>query len=807
MIPLPPTQVRGQQLVAGLGHATVVPDLDFETYSEAGYVIDPEDGKLSALPGASGGKKGLRIVGLGVYARHPSTEILSLKYDLKDGHGARHWRPGLPPPFDLFNYLATGGPIEAWNVSFERNIWAYVCVARLGWPKVDKSQWRCAMAKSRANALPGSLDEAGKVLNLRVQKDADGKRLLDKFSVPHKPSKKDPRRRIFPIPSQLDPMFDHVANTLGMKVALEDLADTLKLYGYNETDIVSEAEASGLSPDLDGEEFDYWQVDQDINDRGVQIDVETVDACIAVIEQAHEKYNTELEGITGIQKASQVKALTEWLAARGVFMDSMDEDSVENALKTFPLDAASRRVLEIRAAIGSASVKKTYALRNRTVNGRTYGLFNYHAAHTGRATGEGAQPTNMPKAGPDLRFCGVMKRGEYVPGSGCGKHFNPATYRCPWCGLANAPGKDLVEWNPRAAEDAIAILQAKSLPLVELFFGDAMHTIAGVIRGLYISAPGKDLVSSDFSAIEAVVLAVLANEKWRLEVFRTHGKIYEASAAMMYRTPFEDFKAYKDQYGQHHPLRAKGKIGELAFGYQGWIGAAKQFGMPGSDDEIKQDILKWRAASPSIEWLWGGQTLGKASGILFNYDGMGLPGVSKWDDTPHFFGVEGMAISAMSNPGTRFHVKCLDGTQSGISFLKHGDILYCRLPSGRDLKYRSPALRPSPRGGMVLSYWGWNTNPKNGPTGWIQKDTWGGRLVENIVQATSRDILRHSTINLERAGYSVVMHVYDEIVSEIFEGCGSVEDFERIMKIMPPWAFGWPIKADGGWRAKRYRKG
>lgn len=329
-------------------------------------------------------------------------------------------------------------------------------------------------------------------------------------------------------------------------------------------------------------------------------------------------------------------------------------------------------------------------------------------------TGEGPQPTNSPKAGPDLVRCG------------CKRHYQPALLACPWCGVPRAPTTRVVEWSPDAAEDAIEILRERSLPALEHVFGDAMHAIAGCIRGLYDAAPGHDLISTDYNSIEAVGLAMLSGEQWRIDVFRTHGKIYEASASTMFKEPFENFAKHKAETGQHHPLRQKGKIGELAFGYQGWLGAARAFEMPGTDDEIKRDILAWRAASPAVVWLWGGQTAGVASSI--RGDGV----TDRWDRTPHYFGVEGMAISAILDPGTEYPVKRLDGTDAGITFLMRGKTLYCRLPSGRWLTYHDARVEPGERG-LSISYWGNNTNPKNGPIGWIEIRTWGGRLVENCI--------------------------------------------------------------------------
>jgi DNA polymerase bacteriophage-type len=286
---------------------------------------------------------------------------------------------------------------------------------------------------------------------------------------------------------------------------------------------------------------------------------------------------------------------------------------------------------------------------------------------------------------------------------------------------------------------------------------------------------------------------------------------------MMYRVPFEEFAEHKARTGQHHPLRQKGKIGELAFGYGGWLGAAAAFGMPGSDDEIKDDILAWRRASPAVEWLWGGQTRGAAGRVVRNallpgYAGTvddrlhWLRAAKQWDDETYYYGVEGMAMQALLAPGTWNDVARLDGTSAGIAFLYRGNVLYCRLPSARVITYRNPQWETSDRGGYALSYEGANTNPKNGPVGWIRMRTWGSRLVENINQGTCRDILAPACIALEARQYPVVLHVYDEIVSEIPVDFGSTDEYEQIVTVPPAWAHDWPIRAPGTWREPRYGK-
>lgn len=783
MIPPPPSLDSfraGSHLVAGHGYATILPDMDFETYSEAGFVWNDDLQKWDGPPNSPQGKKGLGVVGTGVYAQHPTTDILSLYYDLKDGRGRRHWKPGDPDPVDLFTHVQGGGLIEAWNAGFEHWIWNCVAVRRYGWPPLPQRQLRCAMAKARAFSLPGALDNTGTVLKLTNRKDADGKRLLDKFSVPRKPTKTDPRRRIRPE---------------------EDPADAERLYRYNEGDIVTEAEASSLIPDLLPDELAYWLCDQAINYRGVSIDRVGVENCITIVEQAFDRYNTELSILTGgqVEQASQLQRLQGWLAGRGVRMYSMDEEAIEEALGNGPRsipksDPWSRRALELRAKVGSASIKKLFAMRNQmTVANRLHELFIFHGARTGRDTGALVQAQNLPKAGPEV----------YGPSEApqhnlqcCGRYFGAHLEDCPWCGRPVPLDIKPQEWSAACHEDALTIIATGSLDCVELFFGDACGLVIGVLRGLFIASPGCDLIASDYSAIEAVVLAAIAGEEWRLEVFRTHGKIYETSASKITGIPLAEYVRYKKDTGKHHPTRASiGKIAELASGYQGWIGAWKAFGADQyfSEDEMKGHILAWRAASPNIVELWGGQHRGRP-----------------WDHDyrAEYFGLEGAAIQAVLNPGMMFTFQAAHPLARPISYYVRGDVLYCVLPSGRSLVYHEPRLRPSDRtpGELTLSFMGWNTNPKMGGIGWVRMDTYGGKLTENIVQAISRDILRDAVIRLEAANYPVVLRVHDEIVSDIPKDFGSVEEFESLMGTMPEWATGWPLKAAGGWRGLRYRK-
>lgn len=742
----------GTRLPSGCGYATALPDFDFETYSEAGYYWDPEANKglgrwrsiVKSPP------HGLGAVGAAVYSEHPSTEVISMAYNLKDGLGERLWLPGMPPPEDLFDHIAAGGLLEAWNSAFEYYIWSNVCAARMGWPVIPYWQLRDAMAKARAFSIPAKLGKAAGVLEVEDQKIDDGQRLINKFSKPRNPTKKDDRRRLRPT----DP---------------DQAEDGAKFYLYNLGDIKSESAVSLSIPDLSQEELRLWLLDQCINFRGVNIDREALGNCKAIIEQAHERYTAELQTLTGgtVGAASEIAKLSGWLGAQGVHMASLDAEHVEAALERDDLPPQAKRALEIRAIMGSASVKKLFAIDRRTsADGRLRDLFAFCGAdRTGRFSGRGPQPQNLPNSGPQVRQCDEV--------NGCGRHYGAHLDACPWC---SAPGwaSNTAEWGIEAVEDALAVIAYRNLDYVEAVFGDAVAAVSGCLRALFSAGPNCDLICSDYSAIEAVVLAALAGEEWRLEVFRTHGKIYEMSAAKITGIPFEDFQRHKAETGDHHPMRKKvGKVAELASGYQGGYGAWLAFGADKhlAEQEIRDAIKAWRKESPNIVDFW--------------------------------HGLEDAAVAAVQNPGQCYAYR-------GITYGVKGDVLYCQLLSGRKLCYHAPRLHPdvTPWGKQVLklTYMGWNTDYKKGPTGWLRLDTYGGKLCENVVQATARDILTHALVNVERAGYAVVLHVHDEIVSEVLAGTGSVEEFENIMATLPPWCADWPIKAAGGWRGSRYRK-
>lgn len=794
--------LSGTKLRVGCGVSTVHADMDFETYSEAGFVFDIDKMKWRGVAAGSNGR-GLFAVGAPVYAEHPSTEVLYLSYNLKDGGGPKRWRPGLPAPLDLFQFIAQGGIIEAHNSGFEYLIWMHVCHKRMGWPPLPLDQLRCSMSKARAHSMPGALGNLGPALGLSDEhlKDAEGSRIMKKLCIPRNPTKTNPSLRWTPETSP---------------------EDYVKLYAYGDQDIVTESAASARLPDLIPAELDLWLLDQRINQRGVSIDVSALEDCISVVNAATDRYTTELVNITGgtITSASEVSKILGWLGANGMHMDTLDKDTVAGKLKKIkwakdpqsipddvhPVDIqiagelsrlpklyTVERVLQIRASLGSAGVKKLFTMsRTTSRDGRLRELFAFCGAdRTGRFSGRGAQPQNLVNSGPQIRQCD--------PTSGCGHYYGTCAKWCPFCGSPEWASEEM-DWRAEAIDDFLAIIATRDLDAVERFCGDAVAAVSGCLRGLFVAAEGHDLICSDYSAIEGVVAAVLAGEQWRVDVFNSHGKIYEMGASKISGVPFEEMMShagYNDtstpgwwldkQTGEHHPLRKKiGKISELASGFGGWIGAWKNFGADKfmDDDEIKEAILAWRAASPNIVEMWGGQH---------------RKNPDRWEFTPELFGLEGAVVQAILYPGQCFGYR-------GITYGVVDDVLYCKLLSGRFLTYHEPRLDPiTARNGMPeyqISYMGTDSLTKK----WIRLTTYSGKLFENVVQATARDILGHAMVNLEAAGYPLVLHVHDEPVSEVPTGTGSVEEYESIMVQLPAWAEGWPIKAAGGWRGKRYRK-
>lgn len=728
------------------GYSTVLADMDFETYSEAGYVIDPHTRKVSALVPKYPGIQG---VGAPVYAKHPSTEVLCLAYDLKDGKGPRLWKPGDPPPHDLFEFFAEGNIASAWNSIFEYLIWENVCVPKMGWPAIEPWQIFDIAVKARYFGLPSSLANAGDVLDIANKKlKKEGDQVLRRFSIPRTPTKKDPRSRIYP--------------------AGDPLEQTL--YNYNQMDIKAEEEINNLLPDLEPFEYEVWRQHTNCNLRGVHVDAVGVEDCISIVEQATARHTCELYAITAgaVSSHDELKNMGNWLQLHGVDIPNLQAETVSEWINRLPDGSPQQRVLIIRSKLASAAVKKLYAIRARKDdNNRLLDLFRmYGADRTGRWSALGVQPHNLANNGPKVIFCE----------NGCGHYYGAHNEKCPWCGAASFLNPDPVKWSINAVENTLEVISWRDLDTVELFFGDALDVVTGCIRGLITAADGNDIICSDYKSIEAVTMAEMAGETWRQEVFRTHGRIYEMTASMLSGIPLEEILNYKKNHGVHHPLREMGKTAELSGQYASWIGGWKVFGADQffpDDEALKQAILLWRSKSPRFVDYW------KAMEQCFT--------------------------QAVLNPQGRY-------SYNGVHFGMMENKLFIGLPSGRKLIYHEPEAVPYVdewgRDKHRLSYMQWNTDPKQGQqNAWIRVGTWRGKITENTIQAIARDALAYLMVQLEKHGYPVVLHVHDQPGSEVPKGFGSIEEFESISRLLPAWCAGWPIKLVDGWRGKRFRKG
>ena len=730
-----------------------LPVFDFESVSFAGFVwTSPEDdylapkklGRWQSLPGFSSQKRGLPAVGARVYVEHPTFCPLLLAYDLTPQYGgatAVQWQ--FCEPFDklapLFDHVRARQLIEAHNAEFEWTVWQYWCVPVLGWPSLTIRQLRCSAVKSRAAGYPGKLAEVAGVLRTPVQKDPAGDKLMKLFSIPRNPTKKDPR--VITLPRDAP-------------------AEWNAYRSYNLTDLQAEYHVSIRVPDLPPSEQELWFLHQEINDRGMAVDGAGIENCTDVVEQAYDKYGAEFRGLTGNIEPTELQQFQDWLHSEGCHLDDMTEKTIDAEIRRLD-DAVTCgevdpreierpfRALQIRQALGSASVKKLYALDAQTASdGRVHGMYMMHATHHGRTGGYGPQPANLYKG----------------------------------------------EWHtPEEVNAALTVLGSRSLTFVETMYPKlgALDVVNNCLRSLFVAAPGHTLISSDYSAIEGVVLAALAGEQWIIDVFHDHGMIYEAQISRMTGVPFEEFVRHKRDTGKHHPLRQQGKLAVLSGGYASWINGWKKFGADqyyADDSAIKQAILAYRASVPRIVEFWGGQTRDKFRNAR-----------------KELYGLEGAAIAAVENPGVCYRVGLI-AFQMGSD-----DTLYMQLPSGRFIRYHTPRLRPSTRNyaepwEQELSYWGWNTNPDKGPPAWIQMDLYGGVLTQNATGGVARDVMQHGLLNLDAAGYPVVMQTYDEAVAELPIGRGSVDVLEACLNDLPAYARGWPIKAKGGWMGPRYGK-
>lgn len=575
-----------------------------------------------------------------------------------------------------------------------------VCIAKFFNLNCDPRQWRCTSVWSLALGLPGSLEKTAEVLNLEAQKDTRGKMLIRYFSLPCKPTKSNGGR---------------TRNLPG-----HDPEKWQQFIEYNRQDVIVEREIRRKLQrfPLPEKEWELWALDQRINDRGVALDPDLFQAAIECDRLYTDRLIARAKELTGIENPNSDEQLKSWLKENGLKVKSLAKDHMEGLIENAPNETI-REVLQIRQELGKTSVDK-YRKMDEVIcpDRRARGLLQFYGANrTGRWAGRLIQVQNLPQ----------NKIEDH---------------------------EDLT-----IARD---VLSSRDYELLELLYGPPPFILSQLIRTAFVPSPGCRLIVSDFSAIEARVVAWLADEKWVLDVFRGHGKIYEATAANMFGVPIETIVKGHPNYA----LRAKGKVATLACGYQGGpkaliaMGALKS-GIP--EEELPGLVKQWRDANPNIVKLW--------------YD------------------AEEAAVSAVRQKTT---IKL----KHGVRYRYESGVLFADLPSGRSIAYIRPGLEPDPDYGKEgLVYYGLDQMSKK----WVKQRTYGGKLVENLVQAIARDCLAESLRRLDAAGYQIVMHVHDEVVLDVPIGWGSVEEVTKIMSEPIEWAPGLPLAA-AGFESNFYRK-
>ena len=630
------------------------------------------------------------------YCESPNFEILLFGYSADSGPvQVVDLACGEKIPADVLDAL-TDDAVTKWafNASFER-----VCLSRylrdLGIsldPFHDKhplsqevarflnpESWRCSMVWAATMGLPLSLEGVGSVLGLEKQKLTEGKELIKFFCQPCAPTKTNGQR------------------TRNRPFHAPDKWDAFKRYNLRDVETemgIQQRLAKFPVPDQVWEEY---HIDQEINDRGVRLDMELVRSAIDMDTRSRHELTTAMKRMTALENPNSVQQMKQWLSDNGMETESLDKKAVAELLKDAP--AELREVLSLRQQLAKSSVRKYQAMENTVCSdSRARGMFQFFgAARTGRFSGRNIQLQNLPQ--------------NHLP--------------------------DLAE--------ARALVRAGDFDAVKLLYEDVPDTLSQLIRTAFIPKDGAQFLVADFSAIEARVIAWYAGETWRQKVFEKGGDIYCASASQMFKVPVE-------KHGINGHLRQKGKIAELALGYGGSVGALKAMGaieMGLTEDELPPLVDAWRQSNPRIVEFW--------------------------------WAVDRAVMEA---------VRYKHSTSSyGLTFSCRSGMLFITLPSGRSLAYVKPKIGTNKFGGECITYEGVGATKK-----WERLDSYGPKFVENIVQATARDILCYAMRTLRCC--SIVMHIHDELVIEADPGM-SLDAVCEQMGRTPPWATGLLLRADG----------
>ena len=622
----------------------------------------------------------LQKTGVYRYCESPNFEILLFGYSIDSGPvQVVDLACGEHIPKEVLAALEDDSVIKwAFNAAFER-----VCLSRyLGYPTgeyLDPESWHCSMVWAATMGLPLSLEGVGVVLGLEKQKLTEGKELIKYFCQPCLPTKANSQR------------------TRNRPFHAPDKWELFKRYNARDVEAEMGIQRKLSKFPVPPQVWEEYDIDQEINDRGVRIDMELVEQAIQMDARSRQELTDAMKRMTALENPNSVQQMKQWLSDNGMETDSLGKKVVAELLKTAPPELAE--VLTLRQQLAKSSVRK-YQAMEKTVcsDNRARGMFMFYGANrTGRFSGRNIQLQNLPQ--------------NHLP--------------------------DLAE--------ARALVRSGDFDAVELLYEDVPDTLSQLIRTAFIPRDGAQFLVADFSAIEARVIAWFAGETWRQEVFSTGGDIYCASASQMFKVPVE-------KHGINGHLRQKGKIAELALGYGGSVGALKAMGaleMGLTEEELPQLVDAWRQSNPNIVKFW--------------------------------WAVDRAVMEAVRYKHTT--------TDYGLTFSCRSGMLFITLPSGRKLAYVKPKVGTNKFGGECITYEGIGSTKK-----WERLDSYGPKFVENIVQATARDILCYAMRTLRCC--SIVMHIHDELVIEA-DPHMSLDAVCEQMGRTPPWAKGLLLRADG----------
>ena len=614
------------------------------------------------------------------YVESPDFEILLFAYSV-DGGPVRQidLACGEKIPSEILSALENETVTKwAFNANFER-----ICLSHfLGYPTGDylkPDSWKCSMVWAAYMGLPLSLEGAGAVLGLEKQKLSEGKDLIKYFCQPCAPTKSNGQR------------------TRNLPKHSPDKWLAFKRYNIRDVETEMSIQSRLSKYPVPDSVWEEYHLDQEINDRGVGLDMELVRQAIQMDGRSRSELTQAMKELTSLDNPNSVQQMKQWLADNGMETDTLGKKAVAELLKTAPPQL--QKVLTLRQQLAKSSVKKYQAMETAVCSdGRARGMFQFYGANrTGRWAGRIIQMQNLPQ-----------------------NHLD-----------------DLSEVR--------GLVRAGNFDALETLYEDVPDTLSQLIRTAFVPQENRKFIVADFSAIEARVIAWLAGEKWRQDVFAAGKDIYCASASHMFGVPVE-------KHGVNGHLRQKGKIAELALGYGGSVGALKAMGaleMGLSEDELPALVSAWRQANPKIVQFW--------------------------------WAVDRAVMDAVTRKTTT--------KTHGIVFSARNGMLFITLPSGRSLAYVKPKIGTNKFGGDCITYEGVGGTKK-----WERLDSYGPKFVENIVQATSRDILCYAMRTLRCC--SIVMHIHDEVVIEADRRM-SLQAVCDQMGRTPPWAKGLRLRADG----------